>query len=179
MARFQLPALEDAPERSKPALDFIEASLGWVPNYFRLCASSPDALNAHALLDSALTNVLDYETRTRIALAVSTVNRSDYCVAGHSFLASQILKLPSEEILLSRCGVGNGDRMSAAVFFACRVAEERGHVRDEDLASARRCGLTDRELVEIVAVVAATCFTNFLNSVAQTEIDYPTRSEVN
>jgi hypothetical protein len=37
---------------------------------------------------------------------------------------------------------------------------------------ARSCG-TDAQVVEIVAIVAENVFTNFLNVVARTEIDFP------
>jgi hypothetical protein len=37
----------------------------------------------------------------------------------------------------------------------------------------RVAGYTDAQIVEIVALVVENTFTNFLNRVAQTEIDFP------
>jgi alkylhydroperoxidase family enzyme len=37
----------------------------------------------------------------------------------------------------------------------------------------KAAGFTDAQIVEIVAVVAENVLTNFLNNVAQTEIDFP------
>lgn len=41
------------------------------------------------------------------------------------------------------------------------------------LDDAREAGLTDPELLEVVASVALTVYTNYLNLVAETEIDFP------
>jgi len=53
------------------------------------------------------------------------------------------------------------------------VAAERGRVSDADLAAVQLAGWTPAQVVEIVAVAAANVFTNFVNNVAQTDIDFP------
>jgi alkylhydroperoxidase family enzyme len=53
------------------------------------------------------------------------------------------------------------------------VAKERGHVGDRDIKAVRDAGFTDAQVVEIVALVAENSFTNYLNEVAKTEIDFP------
>lgn len=44
---------------------------------------------------------------------------------------------------------------------------------DGDIDAVRAAGYTDAQIVEIVAVVAENVFTNFLNIVAGTGIDFP------
>ena len=56
---------------------------------------------------------------------------------------------------------------------AAKVVRERGHVTEADLEAVRAAGFTDAQIVEIVAVVAENCFTNLLNEVAKTDIDFP------
>ena len=41
------------------------------------------------------------------------------------------------------------------------------------LADARAAGVTDAEMVEVVAHVALNVFTNYLNNVADTAVDFP------
>jgi alkylhydroperoxidase family enzyme len=53
------------------------------------------------------------------------------------------------------------------------VLAERGRVSDEALCRIRQVGLTEGEITEIVANVALHLFTNYLNLVARTEIDFP------
>ena len=50
---------------------------------------------------------------------------------------------------------------------------QRGEVSDSELQRARAAGLTDGELVETVANIALNIFTNYINHVARTAIDFP------
>jgi alkylhydroperoxidase family enzyme len=53
------------------------------------------------------------------------------------------------------------------------VTEKRGKVSDEDLAAVREAGFTDAQVIEIVATAVEFLFTNFINNVAATDIDFP------
>ena len=173
MSRIAIPTRDDAPSASQPILDAVHKQLGVVPNLFRLLASSPAALAGYMGLSGALKKVLDVKTRERIALAVAQVNGCDYCLSAHSYLGLNVAKIGPEEIALNRKG-GSGDPTAAgAVRFAAKVAEQRGHVADADLAAVRLAGFSDAQIVEIVALVAENVFTNFLNEVALTDIDFP------
>ena len=57
--------------------------------------------------------------------------------------------------------------------FAARIARDRGHVSDADVQAVRDAGFSDAEIVDIVAVTAENVFTNLLNVVAATDIDFP------
>jgi len=46
-------------------------------------------------------------------------------------------------------------------------------VSDADLQAVRMAGYDDAQIVEIVQHVALNTWTNYVNSVAQTEIDFP------
>jgi alkylhydroperoxidase family enzyme len=46
-------------------------------------------------------------------------------------------------------------------------------VSDADITAVRRAGISDAEVLDVVANVALTTFTNYLNEVAKTEIDFP------
>jgi alkylhydroperoxidase family enzyme len=59
------------------------------------------------------------------------------------------------------------------VAFAAKVVQSRGKIVDADLQAIRAARFTDAQIVEIVAVVAENVFANFINIVAQTEIDFP------
>jgi alkylhydroperoxidase family enzyme len=53
------------------------------------------------------------------------------------------------------------------------MVQTRGNISDADLQGVKAAGFTDAQIVKIVAAVAENVFTNFLNIVAQTEIDFP------
>jgi uncharacterized peroxidase-related enzyme len=173
VSRIAIPSRDDAPEASKPMLDAIHKQLGVVPNLFRLIANSPAALTAFTGFQSALAHALDVKTRERIALAVAQVNGCGYCLSAHTYLGLNLAKISPEEIALNRRGASGDAKASVAVGFAAKVARERGHVSDSDIAAVRDAGFTDPQIVEIVALVVQNSFTNYLNEVAKTEIDFP------
>lgn len=173
MSRIAVPYLEDVPEGSKEGLAAVYAQLGVVPNLFRLIASSPAALTGFLNFSGALKKTLDVKTRERIALAVAQVNGCDYCLSAHTFLATNLAKLSPEEIAQNRNGRSSDAKADAAVAFARKVTLEHGHVSEGDLAEVRIAGFHDGEIVEIIALVAENSFTNYLNTAAKTDIDFP------
>jgi uncharacterized peroxidase-related enzyme len=173
MSRLSIPARDDVPEDSKPILDAVHKQLGVVPNMFRLIASSPAALQGFSANNGALTKTLDVKTRERIALAVAQVNGCDYCLSAHSYLGLNLAKISPEEVALNRKGGSADPKADAAVRFAAKVVRERGHVGDTDIKAVRDAGFNDGQIVEIISVVAENIFTNLLNVVAETDIDFP------
>ena len=176
MPRLTIPAREAVPAASQPLLDAVEKSLGVVPNLFRLLGQSPAALGGLLGLSGALSKALDARTRERIPLAVAQVNGCDYCLSAHSYLGLNVAKLDAEEITLNRRGHSadpRADAADAAVAFAAKVAAQRGQVGGADIATVKLAGHTEAQIVEIVGLVALNVFTNFINNVAQTEIDFP------
>lgn len=173
VSRLAIPARDDAPEASKPILDAVHKQLGVVPNMFRLIASSPAALQGFAANNVALTKTLDVKSRERIALAVAQVNGCDYCLSAHSYLGLNLAKISPEEVALNRQGRSSDATADAAVRFATKVVRERGRVTDADIRSVRDAGFNDGQIVEIIAVAVENVFTNLLNIVAETEIDFP------
>jgi uncharacterized peroxidase-related enzyme len=173
MSRLTIPARDDVPDASKPVLDAVEKQLGVVPNMFRLIASSPAALQGFSANSGALAKTLDVKTRERIALAVAQVNGCDYCLSAHSYLGLNLAKISPEEIALNRKGVSGDAKADAAVRFAAKVVRERGRVSDADIQAVRDGGFSDGQIVEIICVAAENVFTNLLNVVAETDIDFP------
>jgi alkylhydroperoxidase family enzyme len=57
--------------------------------------------------------------------------------------------------------------------FARIVVEQRGTVDDVALKEVRNAGFSEAEIVEILAHVGMNIFTNYVNHIAQTELDFP------
>lgn len=173
MSRITIPTLENAPEASKSILNAVQKQLGSVPNLYRLASLSTAALTGLTSLNAALSKALDVKTRERIAIATAEVNGCDYCLSAHTWIGQNLAKLSPEEVGLNRKGHSTDQKADAAVRFAAHVTASRGKVSDADLAAVRLAGYTDAQVIEIVAVVAENVLTNFINNVAQTEIDFP------
>ena len=58
------------------------------------------------------------------------------------------------------------------------MVENRGWVSDEDIAKLRKVGFSQSDLVELIANISLTVFTNYFNHVAKTEVDFPAVGEL-
>ncbi|HEX6567447.1 MAG TPA: peroxidase-related enzyme [Chthoniobacterales bacterium] len=172
MSRIKIPTRDEAPVETHPALDGFLKQLGFIPNLFLVIAQSPNTLNGILELRKSLSKTLDSKLRARIALAVSQVNECEYCLAAHTYVSKHFQKLPAEEVALNRAGHSSDPKADAAVHFAKSVTETRGKVTDEELAAIRRAGFTDAQIIEIVASAVQFLFTNFINNVAETDVDF-------
>ena len=65
------------------------------------------------------------------------------------------------------------DQRAAALRFAREVVEHRGHPSNEALEEVRNAGYTDEQIIEMVANVALTTFSNYFNETIGTEVDIP------
>jgi uncharacterized peroxidase-related enzyme len=175
MSRIPTPAtIEAAPVASRPLLQAVKKQLGIAPNLFRLVANSPAALEGYVSLSGALgRGDLPAPTRERIALAVAEINGCDYCLSAHTYLGRNVAKLDDAEIAANRNGSSNDIKADAAVKFAVKVTQLRGHVTGEDFAAVKAAGYTDAQIIEIVQHVALNSWTNYINTVGETEIDFP------
>ncbi len=175
MTRIAIPAtIESAPAASQPMLEAVKKQLGMVPNLFRLVANSPAALEGYLGMSGALgKGALPAPTRERIALAVAQINGCSYCLSAHAYLGENVAKLDDAEIAANRAGASNDAKADAAVRFAAKVTESRGKVSAEDVLAVKNAGYSDAQIVEIVQHVALNTWTNYINEVAKTEVDFP------
>lgn len=175
MSRISIPpTIEAAPKESRPFLEAVSKKLGSVPNLFRLVSNSPKALQGYLSLSEELAKgKIPMAIRERIALAVAEVNGCSYCLSAHTYLAKNLAKLDEEEIKLNRDGSSQDPKAAAAVRFAAKVTSERGHVSEEDLQAVKQAGYSEEQIIEIVLHVALNTWTNYINEVAKTDIDFP------
>ena len=175
MSRIAIPAtIESAPTASQPLLEAVKKQIGVVPNLFRLVANSPAALEGYLGLSGALgKGALPAATRERIALAVAEINGCNYCLSAHTYLGKNVAKLDDAEIAANRAGSSNDAKADAAVRFAAKVTQQRGKVSAEDVLAVKSAGYSEAQIIEIVQHVALNTWTNYINEVAQTEIDFP------
>lgn len=175
MSRISIPAgIDSAPVASQPMLEAVKQQLGVVPNLFRLVANSPAALEGYLGMSGALAKgALPAATRERIALAVAEINGCNYCLSAHSYLGKNLAKLDDAEIAANRAGSSKDAKADAAVRFAAKVTQQRGKVSTEDVLAVKSAGYSEAQIIEIVQHVALNTWTNYVNEVAKTEIDFP------
>jgi AhpD family alkylhydroperoxidase len=156
-----------------PLYAAVKAALGVVPNLMQVVGNSPAALGGYLGLNGALAQgTLPAAVRERIALSVAELNGCEYCLAAHTLLGKHA-GLDAAEIQRARLGTATDGYAAAAVQLARAVVQARGKVSDAELAAARRAGLDDAAIVEVVVNVALNVLTNYVNNAAQTTVDFP------
>jgi uncharacterized peroxidase-related enzyme len=172
MSRIAAINPDTAPTTVKPLLEGVQKGLGVTPNLFRAATQSPAALEALASFFGALgKGNFDARTREAIALTVSEANGCDYCLSAHSALGRQA-GLDDRALNEARLGKSDDKRRATLLALARAIIDHRGRVGSA-LDEVRRAGISDPEIVELVANVALTIFTNYLNELAGTDIDFP------
>ncbi len=173
MARLTQVTDDNATPKAAELFTAIKGKIGVVPNLYRVLANEPAALKATLTIGEELgQGSFDQKTREAIALAVAGANNCDYCASAHSAI-SKNLKVDDAEIS-SRLNARSSDaKLQAILTFAKAVVDEKGFVSDAQLQSARDAGLSDGEIVETIVNVVANILTNYVNHIAQTEIDFP------
>ncbi len=173
MNRIQLVDPSTATGKAQRVLDGIKAKLGVVPNLTRVLANSPAALEGYASFTGAMAGgALGAKLREKISLAVAEANSCGYCLSAHTFIGGKV-GLTEKEIADAREAGSDSPKEDAVLKLAKAIVEARGLIDDQALASARTAGLTDADIVETTANVALNIFTNYINHVAQTAVDFP------
>ena len=173
MSRISTIEPNTAQGKTKELLDGIKAKAGRVPNIFKTMAHSSVALQAYLGLSGAFSDAkLPAKIREQIALVVGENNQCGYCVSAHSAIG-KLSGLTPEEIETARRGRSADPKTNAILKFAQRLSANRGNITDPELAEVRKAGCSDEEVLEIVTAVALNLFTNYVNHVADTAIDFP------
>jgi uncharacterized peroxidase-related enzyme len=161
-----------APATVRPLLDGVQKGMGATPNMFRVAAQSPVALESLVAQFGAMgKGSFDARTREALALAISESNACDYCISAHTMLGRRA-GLNDDALEQVRSGKSADAHLAALLKLARTVVDRRGHI-GAALEEARRSGISDAEIIELLANVALTTFTNYLNVAAGTDIDFP------
>ena len=143
------------------------------PRFLQVMANSPACLRAYIQADAALVRgQLTPRQRAQVALAVAEINGSSYSLSAH-YDAGKNLGLTQKEMLLARKAAAADAKAQTMLRFTQAVVLQRGEISDDDFHALRKAGFTDEQIVEIVANIALNIFSNYFNSVAKTEVDFP------
>lgn len=108
-----------------------------------------------------------------IALTVAGANARDHCApAAISFG----LKVGDKDSDAHFAGRSDDPRTAAVPMLATRIVKSAGQLSNVDVEQARSAGLAVADIVETVANIVTNIFTNYLNHVARTDIDFLARS---
>jgi len=173
MSRLTALDPEKATGKTRELFDILQRKTGMIPNMMRVLGNSSATLNAYMCFNEGLNHsTLTSTLRELIALMVANANGCDYCNAAHSFMAEKI-GLNAPAIDDARHGFHSDANINAALSFAKEVLNKRGAVSDETMRHVRAAGYAQGEIIDIIAQISLSIFTNYINIVAVTDIDFP------
>jgi uncharacterized peroxidase-related enzyme len=173
MSRFTPIESNGTTSELKRSLKNSRLKLDEAPRFLQVLANSPAALRAYLRADAALVRgQLTPRQRQQVALAVAEINGSSYSLSAH-YDTGKSLGLTHHEMGLARNATAADPKAETMLRFTRAVVLQRGEISDEDFQALGKAGFTDAQIIEIVANIALNIFSNYFNSVARTEVDFP------
>jgi uncharacterized peroxidase-related enzyme len=173
MSRVPLLTAASASADSQALLEQIHRAFDATPNMFKAVAHSPAALKSMWGSFGAFSKgSLDAQVGEKIAVAVADRNGCEYCLAAHVALGRKA-GASAEDMAAAQRGESSDPKTAAALRFALKLVNERGHVSNADVEAVRQAGFSDEQVVEILAQVALNLFTNYVNVAFEVPVDFP------
>lgn len=150
-----------------------KASMGKVPNMFRVLANAPAAFKAYVAYESLLSGgVLTKQAREQLAIAIAAANGCDYCLAAHTG-GARAAGVNGADRASAQEGHASDRKTQAILELALAVNATHGRGSARSIEAARASGLTDAEILETIASVAINILTNSINNLVGTTLDFP------
>jgi len=159
--------------KSKELFDAVNKKIGFIPNLIKVFGNSPATLQTY-LSHGELTASGNFSNKFReqLALAIAEENECNYCLSAHTAIG-KMNGLTDEQTELNRQGLAKDSKVEIALQFAQKVTRNRGKVSTEDINQFKAAGYNDSDVLEIVLNVVSNTLTNYVNHIAQTEVDFP------
>ena len=161
------------PSATQAVQDAARDALGFVPNLIEeLSEHNPAAaelyLHTTSLIDEGSLEEVEREV---VLLTVSRYNDCHYCTSVHGKMAVSAGLSRETVQTINSGGLPSDERLRVLVQATRLLLDKRGWLDDEDLDSLQTKGVDEAELFEINALIGIKTFSNYVNHVAQTEID--------
>lgn len=153
----------------------IRKALGKVPNAYVTIGSNAPAVLAQALQTNQALKAGSLSAREleAINLAVSEHSGCDYCLAAHTLTGKMAGYTEAQTRQLRQGSYPDDARIDALTRFAIELVSTRGTVPSASLETVREAGYSDGQIIEAIQAVSAILFTNMVNRVNDTTLDFP------
>jgi uncharacterized peroxidase-related enzyme len=163
-----LEPLDPLPEAIAAYFAKCDEKLGLVPNVLKAYAFDEAKFAAFTAFYNELMlapSGLSKLEREMIAVVVSSINHCFYCLVAHGAAVRELSGDPGlgEALVMNFRAADLSERHRAMLDFAARLTEEPDAMEEEDRATLRDAGFSDRDIWDIAAVAG---FFNMSNRVA-------------
>lgn len=160
------------PEMSKPMLEKVQKSLGFIPNLIAIFANNPTVLEGYLALGRVFEKSSFSPTeRQLILLAASVENNCNYCAAAHSAIAKSLLTPP--EVIAAVHGNTHipDPKLNALVSLVRELVRERGYAEAKTIQKFLDAGYAKEQVMEILLGIALKTISNYLDHISPTPLD--------
>lgn len=172
MSSYPLHTIESAPAQSKPVLQQLQQAFGLIPNIAAAMAASPVLINGFiGLFERVHASTLTEPQIQALLLTNAVTNASAWAVAFHSALALRQGVPPADVAAIRRGGLPKGAGLGALSTLARTLIEKRGRISESDQRHFFEAGFSSEQILEVIAVVAASTITNYTGSVTQPALE--------
>jgi uncharacterized peroxidase-related enzyme len=153
----------------------LKRSIGKVPNLYATIGTNAPAVLAHTLQTSALLkqSELTAAELEAINLTISQLTGCDYCLAAHTLTAKHAGYSVEQTVELRHGSFPENNRIDALLTFVRTVHGSTGTLPSAAVEAVRAAGYSDRQIIEALQAVSAILFTNMVNRVNDTTLDFP------
>jgi alkylhydroperoxidase family enzyme len=172
MSSYTVHTIESAPAQSTPVLRQLQQAFGLIPNLAAQMAASPVLINGFiGLFERVHASSLTEPQIQTLLLTNAVANASEWPVAFHSALALKEGVHP-DDVDAIRHGVLPSDaRLAALSLLARTLIEKRGRLGKSDESRFLDAGFRAEQILEVIAVVAASTITNYTSSVTRPPLE--------
>ncbi|MDR3095943.1 MAG: carboxymuconolactone decarboxylase family protein [Paraburkholderia sp.] len=172
MSRYPVHTIDSAPEQSQPVLQHLQQVFGLIPNIAGTMAGSPVLINGFAgLFERVHASSLTEPQIQTLLLTNAVTNASAWPVAFHTALALKEGVHPADVEAIRRGVLPDDAGLAALSALARALIEKRGRLSEADQQRFLEAGFSTGQILEVIAVVAASTITNYAASVTQPPLE--------
>ncbi|RDU99028.1 carboxymuconolactone decarboxylase family protein [Trinickia dinghuensis] len=172
MSSYPVHTIESAPAQSKPVLEKVQQTFGQIPNIAAKMATSPLLINGFiGLFERVHGSDLTEPQIQTLLLTNAVTNASEWPAAFHSMLALKEGVHPADVDAIRRGALPADAGLAAFSALARALIEKRGRLAEADQRRFLEAGFSAEQLLDVIAVVAASTITNYTSSVTRPPLE--------
>lgn len=172
MSHYPVHTIATAPEASRPSLKALQSAFGFIPNMAGAMATSPVLTGSLVGLFAKVHGGSFTEPQIQVLLLTNAVtNASEWAAAFHSALALGQGIDPADVNAIRSDALPREPKLAALSRLARTLIETRGKVDQAEKEAFLAAGFTPEQLLEVIAVSAASTMTNYTASVTQPPLE--------
>ena len=159
MSWVPLVSVDEATSETKNIYEFLQNTWGFIPNYYQALGPYPQLLKGQVDLFTHvmfIQRALSREIKEQVALVVSGINLSNYCLAAHLEILGRLGfdKAFARKLAMNFEAAAVEPKVMTLFKFVAKVSRQPADIVRQDFDTVREAGWTDAEITEAALVAS-------------------------